>query len=92
MSQKPSIGRIVHFYPPAACVGPASVDGPYAGIVTGVVNVVTGVDIEGGTVHGDPRMPVHLTTFGPSGSIYPHRDVPFSENPEPGCWTWPPRA
>lgn len=76
----PTVGRMVHFYAPEGCAGPKGLDGPYAGIITGVNDDLT----------------VNLTTFGPTGSIYPHRNVARSENegatPTPGCWSWPPRT
>ena len=80
MSQLPSVGRIVHFYAPPGCAGPKGLDGPYAAIITGVNASGT----------------VNLTTFGPSGSIYPHRDVeislPDGLEPVAGGWNWPPRT
>lgn len=36
---------------------------------------------------------VHLTAFSPiSGPGYVATPVPYSETPQPGCWSWPPRA
>lgn len=76
---KVTIGRIVHFHAPSACVGPGSVAGPYAALVTGLN--------ENGTIN--------LTTFGPTGSIYPQQNVsmggPEGATPTPGCWNWPPK-
>lgn len=70
--QPPSVGRIVHFYAPSPAL---PLDGPYAGIITGV----------------GPDGFVSLMTFGPAGSTYPHAAVSFSETPMHGCWSWPPR-
>ena len=72
---KPTVGRIVHFYAPSGCVGPESLSGPYAALVTGVNDDAS----------------INLTTFGPTGSIYPQLRIEHADTPTPGCWNWPPR-
>jgi len=58
--------------------GPDGDPGPYAGIIV--------------RVHGDEKATVvDLVTFGPH-SMYHNNHVPFSRDPAPGHWTWPPRA
>ncbi len=82
---KPSIGRIVHFAPPSDCVGPKSPT-VYPAFIT-QVNEVGPLPEGCGTDQVDT---VELTTFGPNSVYFQHK-VPFSEEPKPGFWSWPPR-
>jgi hypothetical protein len=52
--------------------------GPYAGIIVKVTDP-------------GPAGVVTLVTFG-EDSFYHNRDVPFSAEPQPGHWSWPPRV
>lgn len=75
---KPSVGRIVHFYPNTADDDLNKV--PHAAIIT----YVDFTEIE-----------VDVYVFVPSrfkGYSQNFSGVPFSENPKPGHWTWPPRV
>lgn len=49
---------------------------PRAAIITDVT--------EGSTTVG-------LCVLNPTGQFF-NRDVPYSEEPKPGCWNWPPRV
>lgn len=35
---------------------------------------------------------VNLEVYGPFGLNVHRQDVPFSDSPTPGCWSWPPRV
>ena len=76
---RPTIGRIVHFH---------ECGGPYAAIVVGV--------------YDNAAACVDLVTFG-RRSVYFQPNVPQwipledvnvdgTKDPQPGWWTWPPRA
>ena len=78
---QPSVGRIVHYHPTFEEVEKWRADGPWAAIVTRVV---------------DP-LNVTLTAFVPPrfaavGGLVPVRHARFSDHPESGCWSWPPRG
>lgn len=78
---KPTVGRIVHFYPPGACRTDATPD-CYAAIVTAVHPEVDGVLLPN----------VDLATFGPQ-SLYFQLNVPYSPGPATyGRWQWPERT
>lgn len=38
----------------------------------------------------NPDETVELVTFGPN-SVYFQHGISFSDEPKPGCWSWPPR-
>lgn len=40
----------------------------------------------------ESRLDVNLTVFMPDGSTSPREIVEFSEKPQPGHWSWPPRV
>lgn len=84
MEQKPSVGRIVHFVPPQECTAPATL-AFYPAIIT-QVNEKPPVGIR-----MEPIVTCELATFGPN-SLYFQHGIPFSEEPKPGHWNWPPRV
>lgn len=43
-------------------------------------------------VYGDDRACLHVFPGRHNASAMELMWVAFSEKPEPGCWTWPPRA
>lgn len=83
MTQAPSIGRIVH-YRSFGTPGGEYLPEPRAAVVT-----------ETGTrqlLPGGPLVEVvGLAVLNPTGMFF-NQDVPFSETPKPGHWSWPPRA
>jgi hypothetical protein len=84
MTQQPTVGRIVHYqaYGTPAGEFPSK---PRAAIVTEIVELEEDEAVPSG-------MPlVGLCVMNPSGLFF-NRDVPFSETPMAGCWSWPPRT
>jgi hypothetical protein len=85
MEQKPSVGRIVH-YQAYGTPGGEYPSAPRAAIVTEV-----------GPTPGNDRPEnaganlVGLCVLNPTGQFF-NRDVPYSETPKPGHWSWPPRV
>lgn len=76
--QKPSIGRVVH-YQAFGTPGGEHPSVPRAAVITEVGDP------------SDPRSAVGLAVLNPTGMFF-NRSVPFSEQPKPGCWSWPPRV
>ena len=76
---KPSIGRIVH-YQSCGTPGGEYLPEPRAAIITAVHDC----DEDGNTF-------VSLCVLNPSG-IFLTGELPFSAEPKPGCWNWPPRV
>ena len=81
MSQKPSVGRIVHYHPygteafSSLSLRQVAAREPFAAIVTAVSS----------DIH------VELTVFRPGSAPEPtHGSVPYGT--EPGCWSWPERV
>jgi hypothetical protein len=74
---KPSIGRIVH-YQSYGTPGGEYLAEPRAAVITALVD---------GHDHGY----VGLAVFNPTGMFF-HTEVPFSADPKPGHWSWPPRV
>lgn len=81
--QIPSVGRAVHYQSYGTPGGEYKAQ-PRAAIVT-EVGVQTKKDPFGeeGTVH--------LCVLNPEGMFF-NRFVPYSEEPKPGHWNWPPRV
>lgn len=79
---KPSVGRIVH-YQSYGTPGGEFLPEPRAAIITAVHN-------------GDP-VPEHGTPYidaavlNPTGMFF-SQSLPFSAEPKPGHWSWPPRT
>jgi hypothetical protein len=73
---KPTIGHIVHYQ------SRGSKDGVFEPLPRAAI--VTEVDDISGTMVG-------LAVLNPTGFFF-DRDVPFSEEPKPGHWSWPPRV
>lgn len=75
---KPSIGRIVHYQSYGTPGGEYSPE-PRAAVVT--------------EIHPEAgyTMLVGLCVLNPTGMFF-NRAVPYSEEPKPGHWSWPPRV
>lgn len=80
MSQKPSIGRIVHYHS-YGTPGGEFLPEPRAAIIT---EVKPSPDPEWG------EWIASLAVLNPTG-IFFNENVRFSEEPQPGRWSWPPR-
>lgn len=79
---KPTVGRIVHYTP-----FDNEAPGPWAAVIT-LVSTIDETAQKGGVV---PI--VNLTLFPPYGiAEVPSLGVAYSEEPKPGCWSWPPRT
>lgn len=72
----PTVARTVHFTPEAG-------GEPLAAIVTKVEKVATRVGYA-------PSGRVSLCVLHPTGMAF-IENIPFAEEPSPGCWNWPPR-
>lgn len=75
--QKPSVGRIVHYYD-----GLTAKEPPNAAIVCAINDNGT-VDLY--------VLPPHIWKDEHDRAHY-EENVPYSETPKIGCWTWPPRV
>lgn len=77
MEQIPSVGRMVHY------MAYGSKDGTYPSIArAAVIAEIPDGDAPAGTVR--------LCVFNPSGIHF--NTSRYSENKEPGTWSWPPRV
>lgn len=86
--QRPSIGRIVHFYETPGKHDKEPMYGPYAA-------VVTATKAENERLRGDFSAMLKVfvppdVSAGKGGDYYTTAE--FSEAPAAGCWTWPPRV
>ena len=82
--QKPTLGHIVHY------VGKQGVHATRAAIVTcTTAEANTGTDLT--PLTSDLHVHLHVLTPGPRG-FFVEEDIPFSAEPEPGTWSWPPRV
>jgi hypothetical protein len=77
MSQKPTVGRAVYFHDGTPTSESDASLQPCAGIITKL---------------WDKEGRANLVLFLPCGDAVPCPNVLYSETPEPGCWSWPPRV
>lgn len=82
MTTKPSIGRTVHYHS-YGTPGGEYLPEPRAAIITQVLE-------DFGTDEA-PETRVGLAVLNPTGMFF-NPSVPFSEEPKPGHWSWPPRV
>jgi hypothetical protein len=80
MLSKPTVGRIVHYQSHGSPNGQHK-SRPRAAVVTEVPEHWE--DIVG--------RPVSLCVLNPTGQYF-DQNVPFSEEPKAGHWSWPPRT
>lgn len=91
--QQPTVGRIVH-YQAYGTPGGEYPSVPRAAIVT---QVLVETPLMGGSEVGDDepeavfKGKVGLAILNPTGMFF-NPSVPYSEEPKPGCWSWPPRV
>lgn len=77
---RPTVGRTVHYQ------AHGSADGTYPSVARAAI--VTETRRENAFLD---ETTVGLCVLNPTGMFF-NRDVPFSETPQPGCWSWPPRS
>lgn len=83
----PSIGRIVH-YQSYGTPGGEYLPQPRAAIITAVPELLAEQPNSG----PDGYVPaVDLCVLNPQGFFF-NEKVPYSEEPKPGHWNWPPRV
>lgn len=80
MLQTPSIGRVVHYHSYGTPNGEYQ-PRPRAAMITDVA-------VDGAGVVNER---VSLAVFNPTGLFFDVA-VPYSDEPKPGHWTWPPRV
>jgi hypothetical protein len=83
--QKPSIGRIVH-YQSYGAPGGEFLPEPRAAIVTAVHP-----NDPGTSGKFNAAATIDAAVLNPTGLFFAV-GLPFSETPEPGHWSWPPRV
>lgn len=83
-NQTPTVGRIVHYQSHGSPNGQHKSE-PRAAVVTAVRDVPVIED------PGVTAVEVDLCVLNPTGLFFNQR-VPFSPEPQAGCWSWPPRA
>lgn len=80
MNQTPSIGRIVH-YQSFGTPNNEHQSKPRAAVITAVW----------GPIEGEEGRRCSLCIMNPTGLFF-NETVPFSAEPRPGYWSWPPRS
>ena len=83
MNQQPSIGRIVHYHSYGSPGGEFKPE-PRAAVITEVGHNGISYNFEATGEGG-------LAVLNPTGMFF-NRNVPYSEIPKPGHWSWPPRV
>lgn len=87
MTMTPSIGRTVHYHS-YGTPGGEFLPEPRAAIITGVPELLPEQPNSG----PEGYVPaVHLAVLNPTGMFF-NLNVPYSEEPAPGHWSWPPRV
>ena len=86
MNQQPSIGRIVHYHSYGTPGGEFKPE-PRAAVIT----AIGGVGFKRKDGQYTPVPEVSLCVLNPTGMFF-NQNVPYSETPKPGCWSWPPRV
>lgn len=79
--QKPTVGRIVH-YQAYGTPGGEFPSVPRAAVIT---------EVHDSGVPEPISLTVGLAVLNPTGMFF-NRDVPYSAERKPGCWSWPPRV
>ena len=89
---QPTVSCDVHYYTASESGAPV---GPLAATITKVDprDSVGGLDAKGRMVKLEDRYDVYLTVLAPTPPwVSQHAKVPFSDQPEAGHWTWPPKV
>lgn len=82
-TQKPSVGRIVHYVAYGTPGGEFPAGVCRAAIVTEVVQLLPHADQE--------HLRVGICVMNPTGLFF-NRDIPYDEGKRPGSWHWPERV
>lgn len=82
MSQTPAVGRIVHYHS-YGTPGGEFLPEPRAAIITAVRSIVPD--------HPELTQYASLAVLNPTGMFF-NENVPYSAEPKPGHWSWPPRV
>lgn len=83
MTQKPTVGRVVHYHS-YGTPGGEYLPEARAAIITAIPEEIP--------YHWRDRSdPVSLCVLNPTGMFF-NELVAFSEEPAPGHWSWPPRV
>ncbi|OZD23840.1 hypothetical protein CH253_08230 [Rhodococcus sp. 06-156-3C] len=86
--QNVSVGRVVHYHSRGSADGVFKPE-PRAAIVTEVTGLAVVRHSAGSEVHETDLL--HLCVLNPTGMFFA-QDVPYSPEPKPGHWNWPPRT
>ncbi|MGW4802987.1 hypothetical protein [Kitasatospora sp. NPDC004272] len=98
--QQPTVGRTVHYHSHGSPVLPDGTQRytshPRAAIITAVPAYLRAEPYDGcpnGMLdhEGKPMWLASLAVINPTGLFF-DENVPYAEEPTPGCWSWPPRT